>query len=312
MELRLPEGFLNDEVRDDFLIVSEMKRAWAASIKTLMDVARVCERHNITYYADYGTLLGAIRHDGYIPWDDDIDISVMRKDFRPLLEILARELPGNYVVASIYTQETHSMPSASILNRRRIDLGSEEDKLITGQYYGSPYGCGIDIFPIDKIPDDEELRDNFFNLYNIVYYTEYMYMDLKKSGMLDSMLTQIESMCDITFSQDRDRQALIELRILLADIAGAFSDLDCQRCALMQDIGERQLLEGFDPMSMTKETKWFEKTETHKFEYVDIKIPSAYDSILKAEFGDYMVKKRISGGHDYPFIRIRKLRESVY
>lgn len=119
MELRLPEGFLNDEVRDDFLIVSEMKRAWAASIKTLMDVAQVCERHNITYYADYGTLLGAIRHDGYIPWDDDIDISVMRKDFRPLLEILARELPGNYVVASIYTQETHSMPSASILNRRR-------------------------------------------------------------------------------------------------------------------------------------------------------------------------------------------------
>ena len=67
-------GFFEAEEREGFFVSSMMKRYWAAQLKVLSDVARVCKKHNIRWFADCGTLLGAVRHGGYIPWDDDLDI----------------------------------------------------------------------------------------------------------------------------------------------------------------------------------------------------------------------------------------------
>ena len=73
MDLRegyICEETLKEEVICDFNVSEEMKRVWAAEVKVLEKVIEICERHNITYYADYGTLLGTVRHKGFIPWDD--------------------------------------------------------------------------------------------------------------------------------------------------------------------------------------------------------------------------------------------------
>ena len=73
-ELVFQEEYFNEEEREGFLIESMMKRAWAAQIVVLREIDRICRRHGIQYFLDWGTLLGAARYKGFIPWDDDMDI----------------------------------------------------------------------------------------------------------------------------------------------------------------------------------------------------------------------------------------------
>ena len=76
--MKFDNDFFNTEVREGFEISSMMKRAWAAQMEVFQVVSDICNRNGIRYFADFGTLLGAVRHKGMIPWDDDIDICMMR------------------------------------------------------------------------------------------------------------------------------------------------------------------------------------------------------------------------------------------
>lgn len=79
--MNLDKSYFEDEVRDGFYVPSDIKHAWAAQLEVLKDVDEVCRKHNIQYFAEWGTLLGAVRHHGYIPWDDDMDICMKRQDY---------------------------------------------------------------------------------------------------------------------------------------------------------------------------------------------------------------------------------------
>ena len=80
--------FFYDEVQEGFYVPGIMKRAWAAQLELLSEIDRICKKWNILYFITFGTLLGAVRHEGFIPWDDDIDIIMFRKDYEKLEEKL--------------------------------------------------------------------------------------------------------------------------------------------------------------------------------------------------------------------------------
>lgn len=81
------EFCFEEEIRDGYLVTERVKKIWYTEINLLIAFDRMCKEYNLKYSVCYGTLLGAIRHKGFIPWDDDIDVFMMRDDYNRMLKI---------------------------------------------------------------------------------------------------------------------------------------------------------------------------------------------------------------------------------
>ena len=118
IKLQLPNDFLEEEYRDGFLVSSQMKKVWAVELDLLAEFDRVCKKYNISYSLDSGSLLGAIRHKGFIPWDDDIDIIITRPNYNKLLDIVLKnnEFKEPYFFQCAYTDKNYIRGHAQLRN----------------------------------------------------------------------------------------------------------------------------------------------------------------------------------------------------
>ena len=87
LKLDIPERFFDGEVRSNYYVSPAMKKVWAVLLDLLNELQNVCEQYGIRYYASGGTMLGAVRHQGFIPWDDDIDIFMKRTDYEKFVKL---------------------------------------------------------------------------------------------------------------------------------------------------------------------------------------------------------------------------------
>lgn len=122
-----------------------LRKAQLRMLDILVEVDKICKKHNIAYWIDYGTLLGAVRHGGFIPWDDDMDICVFRKDMKKLRKILIKELPDHLVYQDCKNDNNYPLVISKIreLNSILIEEG------LTNLTYN---GIFIDIMAIEPIP----------------------------------------------------------------------------------------------------------------------------------------------------------------
>ena len=118
--LQFPEEYFEDEVRDGFYVPSMIKRAWATELDVLDEVDRICRKYNITYYAEWGTLLGAIRHAGYVPWDDDLDIGMRREDYVKFCKVAPGEFVEGYQIINFRTNKDFHHFLARVVCKNRI------------------------------------------------------------------------------------------------------------------------------------------------------------------------------------------------
>ena len=146
----------------------EMKKI---ELDILIYVADFCDKHNLCYYLSYGTLIGAIRHKGFIPWDDDIDIVMPREDYDNLIKIFNLENADSPYFASIPGQANHSF--LKIGDKRTIKHEIEY------KYERCKGAIDIDIFPLDGVPEDESLYEKWFDKLNKLY-TIYFYRKANK------------------------------------------------------------------------------------------------------------------------------------
>lgn len=96
------DDFLKEENRDGYIVSPLMKKVWSVELDLLSELDRVCKKYDIKYYAAFGTLLGAVRNKGFIPWDDDIDVCMLRDDYARLKEVAKDEFSGKYYYQDWY------------------------------------------------------------------------------------------------------------------------------------------------------------------------------------------------------------------
>ena len=124
------------------------------SLKIMLDVDAFCRQHGIKYSLSGGTLLGAVRHQGFIPWDDDVDIFMLRPDYDRFLATYSSE---RYRLLSMETDKDYFLPYAHVVDMERTVIG-----FIHFPFYRKTCGIKIDIFPIESVSDNPEEYDAQF------------------------------------------------------------------------------------------------------------------------------------------------------
>ncbi len=279
--------FFEPEVRCGYFISEQMKRFWAASLEVLNVVNTVAEKHRLTLYADFGTLLGTVRHGGFIPWDDDIDVSMLRGDYQKLMQFLPAELPEGYRVYNHVGPHIPMLPKAFVSNSTRIEMSPEYMKA----RHGCPLITGIDVFPIDTVPDDENLRETQKALYNVVYDAAFSFDKYKADGSIYEYLDQIEEVLNTKIDRNGDIKA--QLWVLSDRVASLFGPREGNRVCYMADI----ITNGDFKM---RQKSWYSSKYHMKFENMELAVPGGYDKLLQTYYRSYFKAVRGLSRHDHP------------
>lgn len=292
--LQFEESFFEGETRHDFYIEPMMKRAWAASMEVLAEIDRICKKHGIMYFAYWGTLLGAIRHKGFIPWDDDIDIAMLRPDYQRFMQIAPEEFQKPFELISIYTDQEWNDMLYRVINGRSFDMTQEHLE----QFHGCPYLVGIDVFPLDFASRNQEEDEVQLQLVDIILNAADLADKYERDECtLEEMvgvLSQVEDLCNIRF--DVKRPLAQQARILAEQVCTLYGEEDADEVGIiLKRITNRP------NFHMPKE--YYAKAVELPFEQMMIPVPAGYDEILKLMYGDYMQMLNVGGGHEYPFYR---------
>ena len=137
--------------------LSHLSELQKAELSIFREFDKICRKNNIYYYLTGGTLLGAIRHKGFIPWDDDIDIAITRKEYNRLAKVIESELPSNLYFSTFDTPNHIWLVPRIIDKHTKFYLNNAEEKKETGAW--------IDILIIDGIPDPGIKREIFKVVY---------------------------------------------------------------------------------------------------------------------------------------------------
>lgn len=318
--LDIPKSFFREENRNGYLVSEMMKRSWAAQLDIFNSLKELLDKYGLRYFADFGTLLGAVRHHGYIPWDDDFDISMPRKDFMILLEH-ADEIEDGLVIRSVYNSNTYMNGNAVITHK--VDTLRWDDER-TNRYHGCPFICYLDIFPWDYVPREKHDFEVQTELYELSYKLMYELQRIENSLNYGRLLT-FNELSSSTFSKEgRVCKFLNEferLRELLADeISDVCFDSDTKlrqqlciatdRIAQMCDEKDADYVEYYpnfctgQAFKPERKKEWQADMVQLPFEFEFIMAPKEYIVILEHQYGkDYMQPVQFAADHNYPFFR---------
>ncbi|MBQ2687160.1 MAG: LicD family protein [Clostridia bacterium] len=257
----------------------KLRKLQKTELEILMELDRVCRKHNLRYYIVGGTLIGAVRTGGFIPWDDDIDVSMPREDFDKLLS-LKDEFSENFFLQTHKTEKECYFFYAKL---RKNGTYFGEDKF---EHTGIHKGIFMDIFPLDFISDKGIVQKLCFKSFSLINAficskkktSEFLYKNMSLPFIVTFRLIQ----CILPLP------LLYGLRTLIAKLTKALSN---KRLVAS--------LAGFHgyPKEIAPFELWDEGTDI-EFEGKTVRAPKEYKTLLSHMFGDYMqlppVEERIN------------------
>ncbi len=244
----------------------------------LKDFTKICEENNLNYYVFYGTAIGTVRHNGVIPWDDDIDIVMFREDYEKLIKIMNKEHTTKYTLLEFRNQRQ------TISLYAQISLNNTIFERWYSQYMDFDIGINIEIFPLDNICNNEFIGKLNFKIIHILH------------ALLINKIMKIESDNIITNTIHKLIRGLMKIipenhiKTLKKIIFNRMNKYNGQNT---EKITNNAGFYGF--VSYDKED--FEPAVYGTFEDIQVKLPKNYDKILKEIYGNYMelppIEKRV-------------------
>lgn len=283
--------FFRDEVRNGFFIPTAVKQAWAAQLQVLDVIETICRKHDITYFADWGTILGTVRHGGYVPWDDDMDICMKREDYTRFKEAAKTELPKDFRIHDYEHQEDHWLFLSRVANSVHINFEPEHMK----QFHNFPYIAGIDIFVLDYLyKDEQQEKQRCEEVKHIIAVADSIIAGEIAQPVKEANLIQLEQKYHKTFNRKLDNRHMgIELYRLAEEQMARVPKEESDRMAQIFPWG----LLG----NRGQDREYYEKFVRLPFENTTMPVPADYHRILSGKYHDYFKIHKVWSGHDYPY-----------
>ncbi len=251
-------------------VKEQMQRLHSCHLILAGEIKRICEKHGIRYFIVAGTLLGAIRHGGFIPWDDDMDIAMLRSDYERFIEVAKTELSDKFFLQSFETDESFGLPFAKLMLEGTIFTERSTSKNTAHK------GIYVDIFPFDNVPDDPKKQSK----------------QNKKLYFLKRLLLAKQNYLIAEKGQFIKALVYFSLKAL-----GIFTSKKGLQNALLKEMkrynGEstkRICLFGgaYGYFKESVEREWFTDVTELSFEDTSFSAPKKYIKYLEYFYGDYM------------------------
>lgn len=246
-----------------------LRKVQLTQLEIAKEIKRVCDENDIRYFLADGTFLGAVRHGGFIPWDDDMDFGMLRADYEKFCRIAPSKLKPEYCLQTWYTDSNYSLPFGKVMKRGTVYLESKKTRRLKEN------GFYVDIFPYDYVPENQAERDRYaaklLNIYRVKLmksgYKPWMDNDKivwkKRIGYLYYQLQAIFA------SQREQAKAYDALAVSIHD-----SRIMVEQSAL--------------PKPYYFGARMFEEFTEYTFEGETFTGVKDYDAYLKVLYGDYM------------------------
>ena len=255
------ESFLCEEVKHGFLVTKKRKRLFAVLLDLLVQFDNVCKKHNLQYFLCGGTLLGAIRHDGFIPWDDDIDVEMPRTDYEKFVK-LGTEFGAPYYLENPHTDKYYAFSHTRLINDNTTALNP------IFAFQPMHHGVWISIFPVDHWLEDD--IENFKAIDRLNYENS-TYMRLTNPWLDEKNRERIRKW------SGRDP---VEVYDEIHRIASRYNSIETKY--------SRRIVITMLKTLQLYYTEDFAASIPHPFEGYEFQIPVGWDRMLRIKYGDYM------------------------
>ena len=262
--------------------IEENKRTTLNILKFLLNF---CDEHDLNYFMAYGSALGAVRHHGFIPWDDDIDIYMLREDYDKLLSYRDCFEGTDYKLINLDNTDNYYLKFSKIIDKRTTLWEQKSIPCLIGSF--------VDIFPLDNSIVGRQSYFKKWNVYNQLFanyllsISRYSFVDIVKM-IKEKHFFQLIKLLPYAFSPLKTRNIKEELQKMEMSFKGSSGDY------LLSYTSE--FLEMF-PKS------WFSDYVLMRFEDIDVRMPIGYVEYLTYMYGDYNklppIEKRISTHFHY-------------
>lgn len=253
--------------------MTNIEKIHEVDLNIVKEVVRICEEEGLIYYMSGGTLLGAVRHHGFIPWDDDIDLAMPRDDYEKFLKIAPKLLPENIQIVNYRTDTKYQY---YITRVRDIDTVVEEIRIGNDYRYTN---ASIDIFPLDGTPNSLWKRKIYF--FRVMTHRALMSLCYKDS---------------IDRSRKRGKVEKIFLAFMEKLPIEKIFDPYKEKCKIDKMMRRYKVdesdnigcLMGAYRTNQIVPKCYFGKGKMYQFETITLRGPELYDKYLTQMYGDYM------------------------